>query len=161
MQGMPRPGSEAVSPSTPMPEDMSPKKFVKPSKDDLERYAKVDKESEKARDENSVTLDTDDLLYTSYMKGLKTRIELIWKYPETARKDGIQGDLVIKFSIAKSGRVENVELIKSSGYQQLDAAAKKALMDASPFNPLPGDWNKDSFVITGTFVYRLYGLYLR
>ena len=135
--------------------------FVKPTQDDLERYAMVDKDNEKVGSENSVTLDTRDLMYTAYLQGLKNRIELIWKYPESARQDGIQGDLVMKFSISKSGRVESVELIRSSGYPQLDDAAKRALMDADPFNPLPDNWKKDSFTITGTFVYRLYGLYLR
>jgi len=122
----------------------------------------VDRQTEKtSRDDETVTLDTDDLLYTSYLQGLRRRIELIWQYPEAARRDGIQGSLVMKFSIAKSGKLADVEMIKSSGYPMLDEAARKALIDASPFNPLPDNWKKDYFTITGTFMYRLYGMYLR
>jgi protein TonB len=125
--------------------------------------SKIVEEKETEKKDDTITLDTDDLRYTAYLDGLRRRIELIWKYPETARRDGLQGSLVMKFTIAKSGKVdkENIELVKSSGYPMLDAAAKQALIDASPFNPLPGNWKKDSFTITGTFIYRLYGMYLR
>ncbi len=67
----------------------------------------------------------------------------------------------MKFTILKSGKVADVEVLKSSGYPMLDDAAKKALFDASPFNPLPDSWKKEAFTITGNFVYRLVGgLYL-
>lgn len=139
----------------------APRRLIKPSDEDLMRYAKTDERSVRAMPETGITLDTEDLKYTSYMQGLKKRIELIWKYPETAQRDGLQGSLVIRFAIAKSGRVTDVELVKSSGYNLLDEAAKQALHDASPFNPLPESWKKDEFVITGTFVYRMYDMYVR
>jgi len=164
LSGEPRQGSVAHPPSPDGYYQQEPpaRKLIKPTMEDLNRYAKVDREDTQEAKSETVTLDTQDLMYTSYMQGLKRRIEDIWKYPETARRDGVEGDLVMKFSISKSGRVVDIELIKSSGYPMLDEAAKKALADASPFNPLPENWKKDSFTITGTFIYRLYsGLYLR
>jgi len=150
---------QASSGSTGSPE--RPKRIVGPSTDDLMRYAKIDRETEKSKDDQTITLDTDDLMYTSYLQAMKKRIELIWKYPETARRDGLQGNLVMRFSINKSGRVDSIVVVKSSGYPELDEAARQALMDANPFNPLPDNWKKEYFTITGTFVYRLYGMYLR
>ena len=149
----------AASSSSPRsaPAPASPGKLMMPTQEDLERYAKLDRNVEKSKDKDTITLDTDDLMYTSYMQGLKRRIEAIWKYPETARRDGLQGSLVMRFSIDKSGRVAGVDVLKSSGYPMLDEAAKQALFDASPFNTLPDNWHKDSFNITGTFIYRLYG----
>ena len=133
--------------------------------EDLERYASTGmeghQEEKSKKSDSDITLDTDDLMFTSYLQGLKNRIELVWKYPETARRDGLQGQLVMRFSILKSGKLDEVELIKSSGYPLLDDAAKQALIDASPFNPLPDSWKKDRFTITGMFVYRLNGLFLR
>jgi TonB family protein len=152
----PAPQNPAQAPSE------KPSRIVGPTPEDLMRYAKLERETEKTKDKESITLDTDDLMYTSYLQSLKSRIEMIWKYPETARREGLQGNLVMRFSIGKSGRVEGIDIIKSSGYPELDEAARQALLDASPFNPLPDSWKKDSFNITGTFVYRLYGgLYLR
>ncbi len=135
--------------------------LVLPTQEDLEKYAKADTAEMQRAKNDSVTLDTDDLMYTSYLQGLKRRIELIWKYPETARRDGLQGSLIMRFSIGKSGKLENVEIVRSSGYPMLDEAAKQALEDANPYNPLPDNWHKTSFTITGTFIYKIYGLYLR
>lgn len=165
-QGLPMPGEAKVPAAPPparyqqhpaAPSQAGSERLVRPTLEDLKRYAKLDDRDIEKSKKDEITLDTDDLMYTSYLQGLKSRIETIWKYPETARRDGVQGDLVMKFSIAKSGRVENIELVKSSGYPMLDNAAKQALHDASPFNPLPDKWNKDYFTITGTFVYRLIG----
>ncbi len=137
-------------------EQVIPRKLKLPTMKDLERYAEVDKEIERTRDPNAVTLDTTDFRYWSYLQGLKNRIEYIWKYPGEARREGIEGELLMRFTIEKSGKVTDVKVLKSSGYPMLDAAAKKALYDASPVNPLPDNWKKNSFTITGNFVYRLY-----
>ena len=153
-------GGTAKAQAVPSPPQSARRGLMLPSREDLEKYAKADTEEEK-RHPDSVTLDTDDLMYTSYLQGLKRRIELIWKYPETARRDGLQGSLIMRFSIGKSGKLENVEVLRSSGYPMLDEAATQALKDANPYNPLPDNWKKDSFTITGTFVYKIYGLYLR
>ncbi len=139
-------------------EQVIPRKLKLPTMKDLERYAEVDKEIERKRDPNAVTLDTTDFRYWSYLQGLKNRIEYIWKYPEEARREGIEGELLMKFTIEKSGKVTDVKVLRSSGYPMLDDAAKKALYDASPVNPLPDNWKKNSFTITGNFVYRLYSM---
>jgi len=138
-----------------------PRRLVQPTVEDLMRYAKVDKEPDVAERENTITMDTTDLKYTSYMLGLKRRIETIWEYPETSRRAGEQGELVIRFVIGKSGKLQEAEVVKSSGYPQLDKAATKALRDASPFNPLPDSWGEDQFQITGNFIYHLYDFYVR
>jgi len=48
------------------------------------------------------------------------------KYPETARKKGISGMPVIQFVVDQSGRVRDVEVIKSAE-ATLDAEAKRAV----------------------------------
>jgi protein TonB len=152
--------AQKASPPAPSAPQGAPKRLKLPTAADLERYASTGLEKGEEKDKKSdaeITLDTDDLKFTSYLQGLKNRIEMAWKYPETARRDGLQGQLVMRFSIMKSGKLDEVELIKSSGYPLLDNAAKQALVDANPFNPLPDNWKKDRFTITGTFVYRLYG----
>jgi len=142
-------------------QEVAPRRLVQPTVEDLMRYAKVDREPKDASPENTITMDTDDLKYTSYMLGLKRRIETIWQYPETSRRQGEQGELVIRFVITKSGKLREAEVVKSSGYPQLDKAATQALWDASPFNPLPDSWEQDEFQITGNFIYRLYDFYVR
>lgn len=128
-------------------------------KEVVERLAK--REREDVKTDKGITFDTDELRYYSYMQRLKEKIEGIWRYPPEAAEKGIYGDLYIRFMIKKDGRLGNVELLRTSGYRSLDDAAMKALRDASPFWPLPDEWKKEELIITGHFIYSLYGVYLR
>ncbi|MFN3739944.1 MAG: energy transducer TonB [Thermodesulfovibrionales bacterium] len=108
-----------------------------------------------------ITFDTKEFRYQGYMNRLKEKIESIWQYPLSAAQRGIYGDLYIRFSIKKDGSLGRVELVRTSGYRELDDAAMKALMDGAPYWPLPSEWNMDEFIIEGHFIYTLYGYYIR
>jgi TonB family protein len=127
---------------------------------DLEKFARSEEPSLNKK-EKSITLDTDEFKYLSYLERLKNRIEFIWKYPEVARLNSLQGDLYIRFSILKNGRLGGTHLLRSSGYKILDDAAIEALKDSDPFWPLPESWNLNELTITGHFIYYLGGIYLR
>lgn len=96
-----------------------------------------------------------------YLERLKEKIERVWQYPPQAAARGIYGDLYIRFTIDKKGRLVSVELLRTSGYRMLDDAAIQALKDAEPFWPLPDDWQRNTLTITGHFIYTLHGFYLR
>ncbi|MBI5664700.1 MAG: energy transducer TonB [Nitrospirae bacterium] len=87
------------------------------------------------------------------MRMLKERIESIWQYPKEAARMGLSGDLYMKFTIRKDGRLGEVELLRTSGFKDLDEAAIKAVKKAEPFWPLPDDWDKDDLEIKGHFIY--------
>ncbi len=55
-------------------------------------------------------------------------------YPELARQAGIEGQTVVKALVEIDGSVIDVEILKSSGNQTLDAAARKAAYRAK-FTP--------------------------
>lgn len=142
-------------PSKPSP--FSPKERLF-DKEVVERLAKREKEEPPDR---GISFDTKELRYYSYMQRLKEKIERIWRYPPQAAEKGIYGDLYIRFTINKDGRLGNIELLRTSGYRDLDEAAIRALKDAEPFWPLPDEWKKEDLIITGHFIYSLYGIYLR
>lgn len=96
-----------------------------------------------------------------YLQRLKEKIERVWQYPPQAAERGIYGDLYIKFTIDKNGKLTSVELLRTSGYRLLDDAALRAIKEAEPFWPLPKDFEKESLTITGHFIYILRGFYLR
>ena len=87
---------------------------------------------------------------------LKEKIESIWQYPKEAARLGLSGDLYIKFTIKRDGKLGEIDLLRTSGHKDLDEAAMKALKDAEPFWPLPADWEKDDLEINGHFIY-VYG----
>lgn len=111
--------------------------------------------------DDSITFETEDYRYAGYMRNLRQKIESIWVYPPEAAARGIYGDLKIRFTIKKDGRLGQIELVRTSGYKMLDDAAMKALKDGEPYWPLPDSWGKDSYTIQGHFIYVYGGYYLR
>lgn len=115
----------------------------------------------KKKKNDSITFDTSDYKYVGYMRKLKEKIESIWVYPPEAKARGLYGDLKIRFTIKKDGKLGAVELERTSGYKMLDDAAMKALKDGEPYWPVPEEWGMDSYTILGHFVYTIYGYQLR
>ncbi len=119
---------------------------------ELDKLAKVFTEKEMPK-RDSISINTDDLRYLSYMLKLKQRIELIWQYPPEAIAAGLQGDLLLNFTIRQDGKLTDVILIRSSGYRVLDEEAIQAVRAAAPYAPLPESWHQDRITITGNFIY--------
>ncbi len=115
----------------------------------------------KRKKDEAITFDTTEYRYAGYMRKLKEKIESIWEYPADARRRGLYGDLRIRFTIKKDGRLASIELERTSGYKSLDDAAIKALKDGEPYWPLPDEWGMETYTINGHFVYTLYGYGLR
>lgn len=117
----------------------------------IERFARRPSSDNKG----GLTFDAPEFRHRGYMRMLKQRIESIWEYPRSAIRQGLSGDLYIRFSINRDGSLGEVELIRTSGHRNLDEAAMKAIRDAQPFWPLPEDWQGDKLVINGHFIYIL------
>lgn len=105
--------------------------------------------------EDTVSLDTQEFRYLSYFSKVKERIEMNWGYPMLAQVRGEQGELLLRFTIARTGNVERVALLRSSGHSLLDEAAVSAVRKASPFPPIPVRLNLDRLNILATFEYIL------
>lgn len=124
-----------------------PKSFLFDKKT-IEKYAQKSIKGEKG-----LTFDVPEFHHRGYMRMLKDKIERIWRYPKAAARRRISGDLYIKFSINRDGSLGDVELVRTSGYKDLDKAAMDALKNAEPYWPLPEDWKEDQLSITGHFIY--------
>jgi len=111
----------------------------------------------KAKKDDAITFNTDDYRFAGYMKLLRDKIESIWVYPPDEAAKGHYGDLKIRFTIKKDGRLGEVNIERTSGYPSLDKAAVKALKDGEPYWPLPDDWGMNEYTILGHFIYSLYG----
>jgi periplasmic protein TonB len=128
----------------------------------IQDFARRDQEKEETeKKEKTFSLDTSEYKFLIYNKRLKEKIESIWVYPPDAASQGIYGDLVIRFTIKKNGRLGAVELVRTSGHKSLDDAAIKALKEGQPYWPLPENWGMEAYTIQGHFVYTLYGYYVQ
>lgn len=70
-----------------------------------------------------------------YFKLIKQRIDLFTIYPVRAKANTWEGTAEIKFIVKKGGKIENIEIEKSSGYPLLDKAAVWAVKSASNIPP--------------------------
>lgn len=76
------------------------------------------------------------------------------EYPENLRKRGIEGKVQLKVLISREGKVIEVEVYTSSGYQNFDQSAKQSIYQWQ-FKPAQsGDTKRDSWVLI-PIVFRL------
>lgn len=132
----PRPKRAAIQPSNKPPSPPLQKSKLNPS------------------GEATISLNTSNIKYTAYLAHLKSRINHTWNYPETARKDHLEGELTLTFTIHKSGKVIDVVVNRSSGREILDTSAVQAIHAAGPFMPLPQKLNLTRLNVVSTFIYQ-------
>ena len=100
-----------------------------------------------------IRLDTRDPQYVTYFNSVKRAIEVVWQYPELALRYGLQGRLLLEFSILGNGDVESAKIIRSSGSNLLDEEALRAVKAAAPFGPIPSWLGKNRIDIVASFEY--------
>ena len=121
-----------------------------------ESLAKIEEEKREGEaDEETISLDSTDFKYTSYLLGVKSRVEGVWKYPEAAKKSAIQGRGLISFTIQRDGSLSELNLLTSSGYPVLDEEILKAIRAAAPFNPMADNMSIKRLNVVATFEYNL------
>ena len=72
------------------------------------------------------------------LRVIRQKIEHAKVYPETARREGIQGTVEVRFRIAGDGSVEAVEVVRSSGHRLLDETSAQTVRRAGPYPVLAG-----------------------
>jgi len=86
-----------------------------------------------------------------YMAELQRRIKRNWQPP----KDPNSRQVVVEFTISRSGELGSVRLSKSSGLSINDQAAIAAIRAAAPYPPLP-KFADESVDIQFTFDYHVF-----
>jgi len=140
-----------------VPPDAPP---VKPSdREEQQAPAKKPKEgagaSRPQASEDTVNLDSRNSRYTPYLSSIRDKIESRWKYPYQAYVHRESGTAVLTFSINARGDVANPMVAVSSGSRTLDEESIRTVRGASPYPPLPRQFNLAKLNIIAQFRYRL------
>lgn len=95
---------------------------------------------------------TREHLFASYMSAWIAKVERIgnMNYPETARRQGIEGSLVLSVDILADGSVDDIRVMRSSGHDILDEAAVRIVRLSAPFAPLPAEMTEQVDILTIT-----------
>jgi len=78
------------------------------------------------------------LISAAYRAAVSAWLQSHKHYPESARARGEEGQVVLRFRVARSGQVLNYAVVQSSGYPELDAAVD-AMMRGAVLPPFPTD----------------------
>lgn len=95
---------------------------------------------------------TREHLFASYMSAWIAKVERIgnMNYPEAARRQGVEGSLVLSVDILADGSVEEIRILRSSGHEVLDEAAIRIVRLSAPFAPLPAEMTEQVDILTIT-----------
>lgn len=99
-----------------------------------------------------ISANTREHLYASYMRSWVAKVERVGNlnYPEQARRMNLEGSLVLSVDILADGSVDQIRVLRSSGFDVLDEAAVRIVRLSSPFSPLPEDITENVDVLTIT-----------
>lgn len=90
-----------------------------------------------------------------YQDMVKQEIESCRRYPNWAKRQGIEGVSYLVFTLLSNGMVQDIKLIKSSGFDILDEEAISTVKRASPFHPIPAKFNCSNLTMEVALVFKL------
>ncbi|AKS40751.1 energy transducer TonB [Wenzhouxiangella marina] len=99
-----------------------------------------------------ISANTREHLYAGYMRSWVSKVERVGNlnYPEQARRMNLDGALVLSVDVLPDGSVEQIRVLRSSGYDILDEAAVRIVRLSAPFAPLPPEITREVDVLTIT-----------
>ncbi len=80
----------------------------------------------------------------AYSKALQTHLAKFNQYPAEARKQGLEGTVIVHMKLDREGKLLSEEVAQGSGNEILDKAARKMVQAASPYPAMPQDFFADA-----------------
>lgn len=90
----------------------------------------------------SLALDVSDFPFTYYLRQIQQKVSEKWTPPAQSTEPVRRA--VILFEIARDGKIAASRVEKSSGNVWYDQSALRAVLDATPFPPLPQEFQAES-----------------
>lgn len=98
-------------------------------------------------------LNSNDILFGSFLRRFETAVYGVWRYPAEAANKGIEGITPVKITFNRHGEVVHVQLLESSGSKILDDEVLRTLKEVGPVGALPKGYSKDEFNLIAFFQY--------
>lgn len=84
----------------------------------------------------------------SWQTELVRRLEQYKRYPSDAQSRGVEGVVMLSFSVDRNGRVLAHEIARSSGHPELDKEVVSMIERAQPLPPFPPSMPEDKLDLT-------------
>ncbi|MCR9171484.1 MAG: M56 family metallopeptidase [bacterium] len=93
--------------------------------------------------------------YPGGKEGLMNYLMTNLKYPKELEKQGAEGKVFVKFTVAENGVVKDVNVVKSSGFEALDAEAVRVINNMQNWEPAMKDGKKVAAEMTLPIMFKL------
>lgn len=100
-------------------------------------------------------LNTDDILFGSFLRRFETAVYGVWRYPSEAASLGIEGTTPVRITFNRSGEIVKIDLLQSSGSRILDDEVVRTLRQIGPVGSFPKGYQKETFKLIAFFQYGL------
>ncbi len=96
-----------------------------------------------------LTANTREYKYATYMDAWRAKVERIGNlnYPEEAKRRNLAGSLVLDVAILPDGKLDNINVRRSSHHKALDDAAIRIVRLAAPYSPFPKNFRDEVDII--------------
>jgi protein TonB len=123
--------------------------------------AEIDRRAEAAsmrERRKPINASTQEYKYAAYLEAWRKKVERIGNlnYPDEAKRNKLYGSLMLHVAVKADGSIEQIRVVKPSGHQVLDDAAKRIVRLSAPFAPFPPNIREEVDVldITRTWQFR-------
>ena len=98
-------------------------------------------------------LNSDDILFGSFLRRFETAVYGVWRYPQEAAMKGIEGITPVRITFNRRGEITGVRLLESSGAKVLDDEVFRSLKLIGPVGGFPKGYDKEEFHLIAFFQY--------
>ncbi len=100
-------------------------------------------------------LNTNDVLFGSFLRRFETAIYGVWRYPREAMLKGEEGVTPVKIVFNRDGTINfsKTRVLDTSGSRALDAEVMRTLRAVGPMGNFPKDYKKEEFNLIAFFQY--------
>lgn len=102
-------------------------------------------------------LNTDDILFGSFLRRFENAVYGVWRYPPEASKMGIEGVTPVRITFNRRGEIVGRELLQSSGSKILDDEVLRTLSQIGVVGSFPRGYDKETFNLIAFFHYGITG----
>ena len=97
----------------------------------------------------AISASTREYKYASYLEAWRRKVERVGNlnYPEAAKKHQLYGSLILHVALRADGQIENLRILRSSGSEVLDQAARRIVELAAPYAPFPPDIQAETDIL--------------
>lgn len=118
----------------------------------MENYYRRKFEKEVAAGD-TLFMDSDDIQFASFLHRLENSIYGVWRYPQAAASQGIEGTTPVKITFNRRGEIIRVKLLNSSGAKILDDEVLRTLGLLGRIGGFPKGYDKEEFNLIAFFRY--------